>query len=172
MLYCAQPHPTLWGPLDCSPPGSSVHGIFQTWILEWVAMLSSRGSSWPRDQTCIACVSCISNRFFTTEQLGKLHIKIYNTKYICITVCACSVMSKSWRPYGLWSATVHGTLHGVSQARKLEWVAISSSRGSSWPRDQNLYASRVSYTGRRTLYHWTTWEAPYITTLPVQYFEE
>ena len=39
---------TLHDPLDCSPPGSSVHGILQARILEWVAMPSSRGSSWPR----------------------------------------------------------------------------------------------------------------------------
>ena len=37
--------PTLWDPMDCSPPGSSVHGILQARILEWVAMPSSRGSS-------------------------------------------------------------------------------------------------------------------------------
>ena len=40
---------TLCDPMDCSPPGSSVHGIIQARILEWVAMPSSRGSSWPRD---------------------------------------------------------------------------------------------------------------------------
>ena len=39
--------PTLGDPMDYSPPGSSVHGILQARILEWVAMLSSRGSSWP-----------------------------------------------------------------------------------------------------------------------------
>ena len=49
---------TLCDPMDCSPPGFSVHGILQARILEWVAMLSSRGSSWPRDQTCISFVSC------------------------------------------------------------------------------------------------------------------
>ena len=53
-------------PMDCSPPGSSVHGIFQARILEWVAISSSRGSSQPRDQTHISCVSCIAGRFFTT----------------------------------------------------------------------------------------------------------
>ena len=37
-------------PTDCSPPGSTVHGIFQARILEWVAISSSRGSSWPRDR--------------------------------------------------------------------------------------------------------------------------
>ena len=49
-------------PMDCSPPGSSVHGILQARILEWVAIPFSRGSSWPRDWTC---VSCIAGRFFT-----------------------------------------------------------------------------------------------------------
>ena len=46
--------PTLCNPMDCSPPGSSVHEIFQVRILEWVAMPSSRGSSRPRDRTCIS----------------------------------------------------------------------------------------------------------------------
>ena len=55
---------TLCNPMDCSPPGSSVHGIFQGRILEWVAMLSSRGSSRPRDQTFVSNVSCIGRRFF------------------------------------------------------------------------------------------------------------
>ena len=53
---------TLWNPTDCSPPGSSVHGILQARILEWVAMPSSRGSSQPSDQTQ---VSHIAGRFFT-----------------------------------------------------------------------------------------------------------
>ena len=45
-----------------SPPGSSVPGILQARILEWVAMRSTRGSSWSRDWTCI---SCIARKFFT-----------------------------------------------------------------------------------------------------------
>ena len=48
-------------PVDCSPPGSSVHGIHQARTLEWVAISSSRGSSWPRDWTQ---VSCITGGFF------------------------------------------------------------------------------------------------------------
>ena len=43
--------PTLCDPKDCSSPGSSIHGIFQARILEWVAISFSRGSSWPRDHT-------------------------------------------------------------------------------------------------------------------------
>ena len=48
--------PTLCNPIDCSPPGSSTHGIFQARILEWVATSFSRGSSWPRDQAHISCI--------------------------------------------------------------------------------------------------------------------
>ena len=47
---------TLCDPMDCSLPGSSVHGILQARILEWVAMSSSRRSSWPRDQTQVSCL--------------------------------------------------------------------------------------------------------------------
>ena len=54
--------PTLCDPMDCSPPGSLVHGIFQAWILEWVAIPFSRGSSQPRDRTQ---VSHIVSRCFT-----------------------------------------------------------------------------------------------------------
>ena len=45
---------TLCDPMNCRPPGSSVHGILQARILKWLAMPSSRGSSQPRDQTCIS----------------------------------------------------------------------------------------------------------------------
>ena len=50
--------PTLCSPIDCSPPGSSVHGILQSRILEWVVISFSRGSSQHRDQTHISYVSC------------------------------------------------------------------------------------------------------------------
>ena len=52
-------HFRLRDPLDCSPPGSSVHGISQARVLNQVAISSSRGSSPPRDQTHVSCVSCI-----------------------------------------------------------------------------------------------------------------
>ena len=54
--------PTLCNHMNCSPQGSSGHGISQARILEWVAIPFSRGYSWPRDQTW---VSCIAGRFFT-----------------------------------------------------------------------------------------------------------
>ena len=46
----------LYDPMDCSPPGSSVHGILQARILEWVAIPSCRRSSWPRDRTRVSCI--------------------------------------------------------------------------------------------------------------------
>ena len=51
MLELLPSGPTLCNPVDCSPPGSSVHGILQPRILEYVAMPSSTGSSWSRDRT-------------------------------------------------------------------------------------------------------------------------
>ena len=60
---------TLCDPIDCSPPGSSIHGISQTRILEWVVISSSRGSSPPRDQTRVSCISFIAKRFFTMSHL-------------------------------------------------------------------------------------------------------
>ena len=51
-----QLYPTLGHPMDCGPPGSSVHGIFQARILEWAAISSSRRSSLPRDQIHISCI--------------------------------------------------------------------------------------------------------------------
>ena len=55
---------TLCDPMDCSLPGSSVHGILQARILEWAAISFSRGSSPPRDPTCIFCTA---GEFFITE---------------------------------------------------------------------------------------------------------
>ena len=53
---CSQSCPTLATPMDCSPPGPSVHGILQAKILECVAVSFSRGSSPPRDRTCVSCI--------------------------------------------------------------------------------------------------------------------
>ena len=61
-------YPTLLCPMDCSLPGSSIHGISQARILKWITIPSSRESSWPRDQTC---VSCIAGGLFTIEPPGK-----------------------------------------------------------------------------------------------------
>ena len=77
-VLVTQSYPTLWDPMDCNPPGSSVHGILQARILEWVAFPFSRGSSQPRDQTW---VSCIAGRFFTiwaTREASLGSVKYYS----------------------------------------------------------------------------------------------
>ena len=61
-VIVTQLYPTLCHPMDCSPPGSSVHGILQARILEWIVIPFSRGSSQSKDQTL---VSCIAGRLFT-----------------------------------------------------------------------------------------------------------
>ena len=65
LCVCAkllQSCPTLCDPVDCNPPGSSVHGILQARVLEQVAIYSSKGSSQPRDSTHVSLVSCIGRR--------------------------------------------------------------------------------------------------------------
>ena len=62
-IFCPLSHVQLFAtPMGCSPPGSSVHGNFQVRILEWVAISSSRRSSWPRDRTYISWVSYIGRQ--------------------------------------------------------------------------------------------------------------
>ena len=69
--------PTLCNPTEWSPPGTSVHGILQARILEWVAMPSSRGSSRSRDRIHISYISHIGGGFFT--QLGKaIQLGVYS----------------------------------------------------------------------------------------------
>ena len=61
---------TLCNPMDCSPLGSSIHGIFQATILEWVVIFFSSRSSQPRDRTQ---VSCIAGRLFTLSAPRESH---------------------------------------------------------------------------------------------------
>ena len=60
-------HVWFCDPTDCSPPGSSVHGILQARRLEWAAIFSSTGSSWPRDETRVSMSPALTSRFFTTS---------------------------------------------------------------------------------------------------------
>ena len=74
VCVCSQLCPTLFDPTDCSLPGSSVFGILQATILEWVATSYSRGSFQPRDRTLVSwsLVSLtLAGGFFTTEPAGK-----------------------------------------------------------------------------------------------------
>ena len=66
--------------MDCSLPGSSVHEILQARILEWVAISISRGSSWPRGQTCVSCIG--RQILYTTEPPGKPQLSL-NVPWMC-----------------------------------------------------------------------------------------
>ena len=85
----AQWCPTLCDPVDCSLSGSTVHGIFQARVLEWIAISFSRVSSRPRNRTR---VSCIAGRCFTvwaTREAGLLYSTIMGAKKIYISTSAC-----------------------------------------------------------------------------------
>ena len=176
--------------MDYSPPGSSVHGISQARILKWVVMPASRGSSRPRDQTQIFCISCIGRQILyhcaTWEAPVELslgaHLLAGGQRFFLAVLnwfgnhnfslwpavrgnCSLKIpkgflflASLSWKceeSNSTSSACVHTKLlqswltlcdtmdcslpgspvHGILQARILEWGAISSCRGSSQPRD-------------------------------------
>ena len=118
----------LCDPMDYSPPGSSVHGILQERVMQWVAIPFSRGSPQPRDGTW---VSCIAGRFFTAEPLGKPKI---NESH--------SVLPYSCDPMDY-------RLHGILQTRMLEWLAVPFPKdvpflkGSSQHRDQTQVSNIV-----------------------------
>ena len=99
--------PTLCDPMDCSPPGSSVHGILQARILEWVAISFSRGSSQPKELTQ---VSCTADRFLTISATREassifvaktkrkimtiLHLYLYVCAYFYTYICICTERGK------------------------------------------------------------------------------
>ena len=129
-VLVAQSCPTLCNPVDCILPGSSVHGILQARILEWVTIPFSRRSSKPRDWTW---VSSIAGTFFThlshqgsPKSLGRV------IKCVCVCVCERSVAQSCLTLYDLMDCTPPGSsVHRILPARILELVAISFSRESS-----------------------------------------
>ena len=121
---------TLCDPMDSYPSGSSVHGIFQARILEWVAMPSSMGSSQPRDGTQ---VYCIAGRFFTIWATKKPHCSARLSDWTELNWTE-AFSSHSW-----WAYLPCGM-----------WDLISPTR------DQ----THISCFGRWILKHWTTRKVP------------
>ena len=141
---CAQSRPTLCNPTTeaCQVP---VRGIFQAWTLKQVAISYFRGSSWPRDQTCISCTSCIGSCLLyhcTTWEAPKCQLYL-NTKnkrpmmerqvnYMKVFMFSCVQLFANLQTVAHQAPLSRRIL----QARILEWVAIPFSRGSSWSWDQ------------------------------------
>ena len=74
MCVPAQSCLTLCNPMNCGPPASSIHGILQSKVLEWVAISSSRGSSWPRAWTQVSYISFIGRQvLYCQYHLGSSH---------------------------------------------------------------------------------------------------
>ena len=86
-----------WDPLGCSLPGSSVQGVFQARILEWVAISFSRESSQPRDRACVYHVSCVAGRLFTHRAIGEPHACVLMS--VCHHLTSASVFM-IWRLAG------------------------------------------------------------------------
>ena len=144
---------TLCNPMDCSPPGSSVHGILPAGILELVAMPSSKGSSLPQDWTHI---SCIVGGFFahwaTWEAPKGATDPCKNVNYVkplhfltlqeFLNILSNILKMNAAAVKSLWSCPTlcnptDGSLPGsavprILQARTLEWVAIAFSNASNW----------------------------------------
>ena len=116
----AQPCLTLCNSIDCRAPSSSVHGILQARIVEWVAIPYSIGFSQPRDQTQ---VSCIAGRFFTNWAMREALCNLLAAKSLQLYLTLCDPIDGS--PPG-------SPVPGILQARTLEWVAISFSNAWKW----------------------------------------
>ena len=111
--------------MNCSPPGSSAHGISQARILEWVAILFSRGSSRLRNTEPASLA--LTGRFFTLEPPGKplyyfIYIKIRISQLISVQP-SCSVMSDSETP---WTAAHQASLSITSSWSLLRLMSIKS----------------------------------------------
>ena len=112
--------PTLCDPMDCSLPHSSIHGIFQARVLEWVAISFSRGSSWPRDRTQVSRI--VDRRFTIWAAIEVLKIPPNKMWSVCHSV----VLYSLW-PHGQrWSLllTVNWFFyfnHIFKKKKKLSW---------------------------------------------------
>ena len=97
VLSCSVVSDSLWPHGLYSPPGSCVRGILQARILEWVAIPSSRGSSWPSDGIWVSCISYIGSQVFTTVPPGKLPAGGWWYWILASLFC----------PFSLWEHSVH-----------------------------------------------------------------
>ena len=84
----AQSCPTVCNPVDCSLSGSSIHGILQARILEWVAISFSRGSSQPRDRIWVSCIAGRCFNLWATRDAPCIHTHTYKLVYFHLSTKA------------------------------------------------------------------------------------
>ena len=138
-----QSYLTLCNTMDCSRPGSSVHGILQARTLEWVVISFSRAPSQPQERKYITKrTECGRQYMRRRKQFGNQNTSGDKcsplSKHIWWWWCSRQVVFDSCDPM---DRSLPGSpVHGILQARTLEWVVIPFSRGSSRPRDQTHIA--------------------------------
>ena len=97
----------------CSLPGSSVYGILQARILEWVVISFSRGSSQPRDEAQVSCISSLAVRFFTTSTTCSILLWKVSAKECTDTSSICQCILSSWTELSLVWAVLFFFGHAV-----------------------------------------------------------
>ena len=123
----------------CNPMDYTVYGILQARILEWEAIPFSRRSSQSREWMQ---VSCTAGRFYTiwaTREVGTFYV-------LCLVAQSCQTLC-----YPMDCSPPGSSVHGIFQARILEWVASSFSRRSSWPRDWTGVYGKIPWRKNRLL---------------------
>ena len=105
----AQSCPTLCDPVDCSSPGSSVHGILQARMLEWVAISFSRGSSQPRDRTQVSRIAGRHFNFWATRDFIIMCKFLYVSAHVYISL-------KKYAPF-IWLL-----MGSISRKGKNHWI--------------------------------------------------
>ena len=137
--------PTLCDPRDGSPPGSPVPRILQARILEWIAIPFSRGSSQPRNQTQI---SCIASKFFNVWAIREAPDPLGS--YLKLVKKSENEVAQSCpTPSDPMDCSLPGSsVHGIYQARELEWGAIAFSKKTriGYPK-KNFSFLKVSSAG-------------------------
>ena len=124
---CAQLGLTLCDPMDCSPPASFVHGISQARIVEWVAISYSRGSSWPRDWTCVSCISCIGRQILyhcTTWQAQYTRIVLIRIRFCLLHPGLECIPPSEW---------LHEANHGYLQKTTTGLESLQGFMQHKWP---------------------------------------
>ena len=156
--------------MDCGSPGSSVRGIFQARMLEWVAISSSRASSRPGHRARISCISCTAGGLITTEPLGEGRqpvspsISPFSSPEACKQRLAWRVRAQSLQSCPtlcnpMDCGSPGSSVHGILQARILEWVAILSPGDLPHPGIELTSLVSPALTGG-FFTTCATWEAP------------
>ena len=120
---------TLCNAMDCSRQESSVHGILRARILDWVAMPSSRGSSWPRDQTWVSYGSCIDRRVLYHQCHHWQRVEVH---WLVLCITCNSVQSLNRVPLFVtpWIAAHQASL-SITNSQSLDTLGSSRSKGQA-----------------------------------------